>query len=45
MIGTRLQETQPDYNKEQDTIIFNRRGDRQIERSKVFQQTWSYLGI
>jgi len=38
-IGSRLQETQPHYNKEQDTVISNRRGDRQIERSKVFQQT------
>jgi len=39
MIGPRLQKTQPGYNKEQYVIISNQRGDRQIERSKVFQQT------
>ena len=39
MIGLRLQETQPGYNKEQDTITSNRRGDRKIKGSKVFQQT------
>jgi len=36
MIGPRLQETQPGYNKEQDTITSNQRDDRQIEGSKVF---------
>ena len=39
MISSRLQETQSGYNKEQDTITSNWRGDRQIKRSKVFQQT------
>ena len=39
MIGPRLQETQPGYNKEQDTVVSNWRGNRQIERSKIFQQT------
>ena len=39
MIGPRLQRTQPDYNKGQDTIAPNWRGDRQIEESKIFQQT------
>jgi len=38
-IGPRLQETQPGYNKGQDTIAPNWRGDRQIEGSEVFQQT------
>ena len=38
-IGPRLHETQPDYNKRQDTITSNWRGDRQIKESKVFQQT------
>ena len=39
IIGPRLQETQPGYNKGQDTIISNQRDDRQIEGSKIFQQT------
>jgi len=39
MIGLRLQETQPGYNKEQDTIASNQRDNRQIEGSEVFQQT------
>ena len=38
MIGSRLQETQSGYNKGQDTITSNRKDDRQIKRSKVFQQ-------
>ena len=36
MIGSRLQETQLGYNKEQDTIISNRKGNRQIKGSKIF---------
>jgi len=36
MIGPRLQETQPGYNKGQDTIAPDWRGDRQIEGSEVF---------
>jgi len=39
MIGPRLQKTQPDYNKGQDTVTSNWRDNRQIEGSKVFQQT------
>jgi len=38
-IDPRLQETQPGYNKGQDTITSNQRGDRQIEENKIFQQT------
>jgi len=39
MIGPGLQETQPGYDKGQNTVTSNWRSDRQIERSKVFQQT------
>jgi len=39
MIGPGLQKTQQGYNKGQNTITSNWRGDRQIEGSKVFQQT------
>ena len=35
-ISPELQETQPGYNKGQNTITSNWRGDRQIEGSKVF---------
>ena len=38
MIGSRLQKTQSGYNKGQDTITSNQKDDRQIKRSKVFQQ-------
>ena len=39
MIGLGLQETQPGYNKGQNTITSNWRDDKHIEGSKVFQQT------
>ena len=36
-IGSRLLETQPGDNKEQDAITSNQRDDRQVKGSKIFQ--------
>ena len=44
-IGTRLQEIEPDYNKEQDTITFNWRSHQQTKGSKILQQIRLDLGI
>ena len=37
MAGSRLQETQPDHDKEQDTTISNQRGNRQTQEGKILQ--------
>ena len=39
MIGSRLPETQLDNNKVQDAITSNWKDNKQIEGSKIFQQT------
>jgi len=38
MISSRLQKTQPGYNKGQDTITSNWRSNRQVKRGKILQQ-------
>ena len=43
--GTRLLETKPVYNKEQDTITLNWRSYWQTKKSKILQQTKSYLEV
>ena len=45
MIGTRLLEIELVYNKEQDTITLDWEDYQQTERSKILQQTGSYLGM
>ena len=37
--GSRLQETKLSHDKRQDTTFFNRKSNKQTERSEVFQQT------
>jgi len=45
MIGTRLQEAQPGYNKEQNATAINWRSNRQAQGSEILQQIGSNLGI
>ena len=45
MVGTRLQEAQPGYNKEQNATVINWRSNRQAQRSEILQQIRSNLGI
>ena len=45
MVGTRLQEAQPGYDKEQNATVINWRSNRQAQRSKILQQIRSNLGI
>ena len=44
-IGTRIQETESSYNKEQNTTIFNWRSYQQIKESTILQQTGLDLEI
>ena len=45
MIGTRLQEAQPGYDKGQNTTAINWRSNRQAQEGKILQQIGSNLGI
>jgi len=45
MIGTRLQETQPGYNKGQNTTAINWRSNQQAQGSEILQQIGFNLGI
>ena len=45
MVGSRLQEVKPGYDKEQDATTTNWRSNRQTQRSKILQQVRSDLGI
>ena len=45
MIGTRLQETQPGYDKRQDTITINWGNNQQTQRGEIFQQVGLNLEI
>ena len=43
--GSRLQKTKSSHHQRQNTTTTNRGGHRQIEGSKVLQETRSYLGL
>ena len=43
--GSRLQKTKSSHYQRQNTTTTNRGGHRQIEGSKVLQETRSYLGL
>ena len=45
MIGTRLQEAQPGYDKGQNTTAINWRSNQQAQGSEILQQIGSNLGI
>ena len=45
MIGTRLQEAQPGYDKGQNTTAINWRSNQQAQGSKILQQIGSNLGV
>jgi len=45
MIGTRLQETQPGYNKGQNITAINWRSNQQAQGSEILQQIGFNLGI
>ena len=45
MVGSRLQEVKPGYDKGQNTTTSNWRSNRQTQRSKILQQVRSDLEI
>ena len=45
MIGTRLQEAQPGYDKGQNATAINWRSNQQAQESKILQQIGSNLRI
>ena len=45
MIGSRLQEVKPNYNKGQDATTSDWRSNRQIQGSEILQQIRLDLGI
>jgi len=45
MIGTRLQEAQPGYDRRQNITAINWRSNRQAQGSRILQQIGSNLGI